>query len=109
MQAIGDLSLITFYYLLWIGEYTIKSTWNNTKQMIQFKLEDVWFFKQNKLVISHAYQKPPPLSFLLTADSATLKLDNQKNGWKDICVHQEANREEFECPVRALARRALHP
>jgi hypothetical protein len=37
-----------------------------------------------------------------------LKLDNQKNGWKGVCVHQEANGEEFKCPVRALARRVLH-
>ena len=45
---------------------------------------------------------------LLTADSATLKLDNQKNGWKGICAHQEANGELFNCPVRALACRVLH-
>ena len=49
---------------------------------------------------------PPVL--LLTADCATLKLDNQKNGWKGVCVHQEANGEPFNCPVRALARRVLH-
>jgi hypothetical protein len=29
----------------------------------------------------------------LSADSATLKLDNQKNGWKGVCVHQEKNGE----------------
>jgi hypothetical protein len=42
------------------------------------------------------------------ADSATLKLDNQKNGWKGVCVHQEANGEPFNCPVRVLTRRVLH-
>jgi hypothetical protein len=47
-RAIGDLSLIAFYYLLQIGEYTIKSTCNNTKQTVQFKLKDVRFFKRNK-------------------------------------------------------------
>ena len=36
------------------------------------------------------------------------KLDNQKNGWKGVYVHQEANGESFNCPVRALARRVLH-
>jgi hypothetical protein len=44
----------------------------------------------------------------MTADSATLKFDNQKNGWKGVCVHQEANGELFNCPVRALAHRVLH-
>ncbi len=49
-----------------------------------------------------------PTSLVMTADSTTLKLDNQKNGWKGVCVHQDAIRESFNCPVRALARRALH-
>ncbi len=40
--------------------------------------------------------------------SATLKLDNQKNGWKGVCVNQEANGEPFLCPVRALGRRYIH-
>ncbi len=42
------------------------------------------------------------------ADSATLKLNNQKNGWKGVCVHQKANGEWVNCPVRALARCVLH-
>ena len=107
-QAIGDLSLIAFYYLLRIGEYTIKGTRNNTKQTVQFKLEDVRFFKRNKHGILTCLPNNAPPSLFLTADSATLKLDNQKNGWKGVCVHQEANGEEFKCPVRALARRVLH-
>ena len=107
-QAIGDLALIAFYYLLRIGEYTIKSKRNNTKQTVQFKLEDVRFFKQNNAGILTCLPNNAPPSLLLTADSATLKLDNQKNGWKGVCVHQEANGEVFKCPVRALARRVIH-
>jgi hypothetical protein len=49
-----------------------------------------------------------PASLVLTADSAALKLNNQKNGWKGVCVHQEANGEPFNCPVRALTCRTLH-
>ncbi len=37
-----------------------------------------------------------------------LKLDNQKNGWKGVCVHQDANGETFNCPVHALACQVLH-
>jgi hypothetical protein len=44
----------------------------------------------------------------MTAESAMLKLDNQKNGWKGVCVHQEANRETFNFLVKALARRVIH-
>ena len=49
-----------------------------------------------------------PAVLILTADSATLKLNNQKNGWKGICVHKEANGEPINCPVWALTRRVLH-
>ena len=45
---------------------------------------------------------------LRSAESATLKLDNQKNGWKGVCIHQEANGDTLTCPVRALARRIHH-
>jgi hypothetical protein len=44
----------------------------------------------------------------MTADSATLKLDNQKNGWKGVCAHQEANGEVFKCPVQALEHWVIH-
>ncbi len=44
--VIGDLTLIAFYYLLRIGEYTIKGTCNKTKQTVQFKYEDITFFKK---------------------------------------------------------------
>jgi hypothetical protein len=42
------------------------------------------------------------------ADGATMKLDNQKNGWKGVCVYQEANGNPLNCPVKALGRRYLH-
>ncbi len=47
-RAVGDLSLIAFYYLLRIGEFTIKGKRNNTKQTVQFKLEDITFYKKNE-------------------------------------------------------------
>jgi hypothetical protein len=46
-QAIADLTMIAFYYLLHVGEYTVKGLRNNTKQTVQFKYEDVTFFKKN--------------------------------------------------------------
>jgi hypothetical protein len=48
-QAVGDLSLIAFYYLLRVGEYTIKGTRNKSKWTVQFKLEDITFFSGNEL------------------------------------------------------------
>jgi len=47
-RAVGDLALIAFYYLLRISEYTVKGKRNNTKQAVQFKLEDVIFYKRTR-------------------------------------------------------------
>ena len=44
-KVAGSLSLIAFYYLLRVGEYTAKRSRNCTKQTEQFKLEDVQFLK----------------------------------------------------------------
>ena len=44
----------------------------------------------------------------MRAKNATLKLDNQKNGWKGVCVNHEHNGDAIYCAVRALGRRYLH-
>lgn len=46
-RAIGDLALIAFYYLLY--EYTIKGKWEETKQTIQLKMEDITFLLQQRV------------------------------------------------------------
>ncbi len=107
-RAIGDLSLIAFYYLLRIGEYTVKGNQNNTKQTIQFKYKEVTFFKKNRAGQLQCLPRNAPAHLIATADGATLKFDNQKNGWKGVCIYQEANGEEYLCPVRALGRWFLH-
>ena len=104
-KAVGDLALITFYYLLRVGEYTVKRSRNNTKQTKQFKLSDVQFFKSTGKGHLRRLSRLAPDAQIMAAASATLKLDNSKNGWKGVCVHQEANGEEHLCCVRALARR----
>jgi hypothetical protein len=106
------LLLIAFYYLLRIGKYTVKRQrdWSKRarKQTVQFKVEDVTFFKTDKHSILRCLPCDAPYSLIMTAESAMLKLDNQKNGWKGVCVHQEANGEAFNCPVKALACRVMH-
>ena len=106
--AVGDLTLIAFYYLLRIGEYTIKGKRNETKQTIQFKYEDITFFKKNSAGQLRCLSRDAAAHLIASADGATMKLDNQKNGWKGVCVYQEANGEDYLCPVKALGRRFLH-
>ena len=47
VNAVGDCTVIAFYYLLRVGEYTVKKQRNETKQTVQFKLEDAIFFRQD--------------------------------------------------------------
>ncbi len=47
-KAVGDLSLIAFYYLLQVGEYTTKGKRDNSKQTVQFKMEDVRFLQKTE-------------------------------------------------------------
>ena len=75
--------------------------------MVQFKLEDTMFFFRDAK--RHLRQLPINAhdKEILSADGATLKLDNQKNGWKGVCVYQEHNGDEKFIPVRALGRRFI--
>jgi hypothetical protein len=107
-RATADLTMIAFYYLLRVGEYTVKGSRNNTKQTVQFKYEDVTFFKKNNRGELRCLPRDAPAHLISSADGATLKLDNQKNGWKGVCVYHESNGEAWHCPVRALARRHIH-
>jgi hypothetical protein len=46
-RTVGDLTLIAFYYLLRIGEYTAKGAQNNSKQTEEFKMGDIMFFAKD--------------------------------------------------------------
>ena len=108
LQAIGDLSIIAFFYLLRVGEYTkpkikiINGKATRTTRTQQFQVRNIGFFKDNKILPRHS-----PLHKLLEADSCTLKITNQKNGRMGQTIHHFAINETF-CPIKALARRVHH-
>ena len=107
-QAIGDLAVIAFFYLLRVGEYTRPRTvtrngiTKSATRTKQFQLHDIGFFK-------YGVQLPrnSDLTILLKAESCTLKITNQKNGRMGQTIHHEANKLKT-CPVKALARRVHH-
>ena len=107
-SATADLILIAFYYLLRVGEYTMKSTRNNTKQTIQFQLRHITFFAHDNLGRLRQLPRNASDDDILKAHGATLQLENQKNGWKGVCIHQECNGDAYHCPVKALGRRYIH-
>ena len=108
-QAIGDLTLIGFYYLLRIGEYTTKTRRKKKTRTRQFRAKDVTFFKRNVRGDMIAMSKQASDSELMMADAATLRISNQKNGHAGACVHHSAiPGNSGICPIRALARRVIH-
>ena len=107
-KAVGDLALIAFYYLLRMGEYTqpkfvtVEGKKVRATRTVQFTIENIGFFKDNKIL-----PRGSPLKKLLTADSCTLKITNQKNGQMGETIHQNKIHLVF-CPVKGLARRVNH-
>ena len=108
ITASGCLATIAFYFLLRVGEYTqprfivrngkkVRAT--RTKQ---FSVGDIGFFKDGKIL-----SRTSSLEILLTADAATLKISNQKNGRMGETIHHQAIGKEG-CPIQALARRVHH-
>jgi hypothetical protein len=98
-KAITDMAVITFYYLLRPGEYTGTAT-----DDAAFKLQDLQLF------IGDRFFDPcgGPMPDLEAATSASLVFTNQKNGVRGEVVNHATSGASHCCPVRALARRAIH-
>ena len=62
------------------------------------------FFKKDETGVLRRMRSTCTAEERLTADGATLRLTNQKNGWKNVCVHQHKNNKPKFCPVKALGR-----
>ena len=73
-HAIGDLTMIAFYYLLRIGEYTTKGARNNSKQTEEFKLGDITFFSKDSRGQLRCLPRDAPGDLILAAEGATMKL-----------------------------------
>lgn len=100
-QAVGFLSNIAFYYLLRVGE----CTWSGHKQKRrtkQFQVRSVTFRNNQHIIPNTA-----PLTRLLQATSATLTIDNQKNGHRGQCIHHQCSG-LANSPVKSLAYRVHH-
>lgn len=104
LRAVGNLSLIAFYYLLRIGEYTKpKFVYQNglkvrASRTVQFTIGNIGFFKGGKIV-----SRSSSLDTLQSCDAATLKITNQKNGQMGDVIHHEAVKGSHLCPIQALA------
>jgi hypothetical protein len=69
---------------------------------------DVTFFAKDKQGNLCCLSWDASAGLIAETDGTTIKLDNQKNGWKGVCIYQEANEDPINYPVRALGRQYLH-
>ena len=83
-KAIGDHTLIAFYYLLHIGEYTYHRP-SDRRRTQHFRLHDVAFW-HNTTLLPHDL---PVDVHIAKWTSATLSISNQKNGRRNQSIHQE--------------------
>jgi hypothetical protein len=108
LRCIADWILITFYFLLRIGEYKLKGKQDESKQTVQFRMRDVTFFRQDKEGTLKQVSRQAPAAIILSAGASMLCIGNQKNGWKGVCVSHHSNGLEAFDPVRALGCRYVH-
>ena len=105
IKAVGDNALIAFYYILRIGEYSARKS--DDKLTDQFKVKDVTLFTRVRGRLKQLGPRATKAQ-IMSADAATLRIGNQKNGWKNVCIHHEANGDPYYCCVWALGRRIIH-
>jgi len=98
VQAVGDLCLIAFYFLLRVGEYTQTQATRTTRTQ-QFRLQDVVFFRQQQPMTNADLCNPN-----LQPDLVRLRIDNQKNGKRNQIISHHASNQRY-CPVNACANR----
>ena len=99
-QATADLINVAFYYLLRVSEYTSARAGKRTKP---FTVACITF----RDAAGNWIPANSPLSALLKATEATMRIPNQKSGIKGQCIHNECTGTNHS-PVKSLARRVHH-
>jgi hypothetical protein len=100
-KAVGDLSLIAFYYLLRVGEYTVKGKKLTQNKQFNSRWRTYVSLKKKRgglrCLPRHVSDKE-----ITAAMGAVLKLDNQKNRWKGVSIYHETNGDPFFCLIKAI-------
>ena len=102
--------MISFYYLLHLGEYTAPKRQGRQLRTQHFLVNDVTFFK---LIKTCGFLSPFPVNAIrqeiLAAVMATLHITEQKNLFKGVFVHRGALEGQiFACPVKVLVKRVAY-
>jgi hypothetical protein len=98
-KAIDDMAVSALYYLLRPGEYTGTAT-----DDAALRLQELQLFIGDRFLDTCV----APISDMEAATSASLVFTNHKNGVRGEVVNHVTSGASHCCPVRALARRAIH-
>jgi hypothetical protein len=101
LDAVTDLVIIAFFYLLRVGEYTTPQR-ARMKRTIALRDCDIRLWYRGEIIPHSA-----GLRALMQADSATICIAHTKNGTKGAVVHHEAIGGPI-CLVAAMARRVAN-
>ena len=93
----GLLVVLAFFFLLRVGEYTKQGS--RRTRTVPLRKSDVTLWRNG-----HRVDPEAPLDTLLAADSTTICLENQKNGYRGCILHHHASGHRRFCPVEASAR-----
>ena len=100
-QAVADIAILGFFFLLRPGEHTYS---NPTSDSAPFTLQDVTF-KIGATVIPADTGPPLPFHY---ATFVTLRFSRQKNGTENEIIGHARSGHLTTCPVQALIRRCQH-
>ena len=101
LRAAANIIVVAFFFLLRVGEYT-DSTDAREKLTVPLRLQDVKLWRNDQL-LDHRL----PFDELIKADAVTIRLENQKNGFKGAILHHYASNRAL-CPVRSAVL-LVHP
>jgi hypothetical protein len=96
LPIIADLIVVAYFFLLRVCEYT-KS--RRATRTVPLRRQDIQLWRGGAILLHTA-----SLADLLQATSATINLENQKNGIRGSAVHHESSGDPDIDPVRSLAR-----
>lgn len=97
-QAIADLSLLAFFFLLRVSEYTKPQ--RSQQRTVPLRRKDIRLWHHG-----HALSDLSDYQSLSRATAVTISLDNQKNGRRSEAVTHPASQHQCLCPVRTMAQR----
>jgi hypothetical protein len=102
-QALADLVVLAFFFLLRIGEYMPSGNCNT--RTTQIRRTDLQFWRKLPTGIMDRISPLATLAGLLQADAVTITLDNQENGQRGAVLQHKALPNNPSCLCRAAARR----